>query len=205
MKAKRQSASQPPGGALTQHVRHEPYQHWTEEQTDDLIARIAVGERLADIAASHNVTRWAVIQHLYGNPHRSARARDAQAMACLLWDQLAEDVIRNAPADPIEIQRARELAQHYRWRASRLAPALYGDRVEIKSQDEPAAIPVRDLLQAAAEIAQLHGISLVPPRPAIECELRRLHPGPAAGPDDRRNTQQVIGATMVTRDGDRDP
>jgi len=43
----------------------------------------------------------------------------------------AEEVLLNSPPDKIEIQRARELAQHYRWMASKRNPRKYGDKLDI--------------------------------------------------------------------------
>jgi hypothetical protein len=45
-----------------------------------------------------------------------------------MWDEKAETVLVDA-ADPFELAKARELAQHYRWRAKAVAPREYGDKV----------------------------------------------------------------------------
>ena len=46
-----------------------------------------------------------------------------------MWDERAGDVIQQA-ADPFELAKAKELAHHYRWRASKIAPRDYGDRIQ---------------------------------------------------------------------------
>lgn len=42
----------------------------------------------------------------------------------------AEEALINAPADKNELYRARELAQHYRWLASKRNPNRFGDKLE---------------------------------------------------------------------------
>jgi hypothetical protein len=60
---------------------------------------------------------------------RPARAREARAKASSAWDEKAERGIAEA-SDAFELAKAKELAHHYRWRASKIAPKLYGDKVQ---------------------------------------------------------------------------
>ena len=57
-----------------------------------------------------------------------ARAREARIHAARIWDEKALSVVEQA-LDLFELQRAKELAHHYRWRASKTAPKDYGDKV----------------------------------------------------------------------------
>lgn len=50
------------------------------------------------------------------------------------YASMAEEALRNSPADKIEIQRARELAHHYRWMASKRNPKRYGDRLDVDAK-----------------------------------------------------------------------
>jgi hypothetical protein len=43
----------------------------------------------------------------------------------------AEEVLMSAPADKYELQRARDLAHHYRWMAAKRNPKKYGDKIDI--------------------------------------------------------------------------
>jgi hypothetical protein len=54
--------------------------------------------------------------------------REARAKSAKVWDEKAEQVVRDAP-DKFELEKARELAHHYRWRAKAIAPRDYGDKV----------------------------------------------------------------------------
>lgn len=52
----------------------------------------------------------------------------------------AEEVLLTAPADKNELYRARELAQHYRWLASKRNPKRFGDRLEVDQKTEATII-----------------------------------------------------------------
>lgn len=50
------------------------------------------------------------------------------------YASMAEEALRNSPADKIEIQRARELAHHYRWMAAKRNPKRYGDKLDVDAK-----------------------------------------------------------------------
>lgn len=81
------------------------------------------------IAQEVGVTTGQLSQWIAGDDKHSARAREARIHAARIWDEKALEVIEKA-LDPFELQRARELAQHYRWRASKTAPKDYGDKLQ---------------------------------------------------------------------------
>ena len=95
---------------------------------DGVTERLSTGVTLTQIAKDAGVSIGFLLQWIAADENRSARAREARAQAAKLWDEKALDVIEQA-ADPFELQRARELAQHYRWRASKAAPKDYGDKM----------------------------------------------------------------------------
>ena len=63
----------------------------------------------------------------------SARVREALDYSADSFSDKAEAVLIEAESLPTEIQRARELAQHYRWKASKRSPKRFGDKVDITS------------------------------------------------------------------------
>ena len=95
---------------------------------DSIAEMLANGVTLTAIAKDAGVSIGYFLQWIAADDERSARAREARIHAAKLWDEKALDVIEQA-ADPFELQRARELAQHYRWRASKAAPKDYGDKM----------------------------------------------------------------------------
>jgi len=99
----------------------------TEEQ---ILERIEDGENLASIAASVGKNRSMLTRWIAQDEQRSARARTVRALAAAAWDEMAQEGIRDA-ADPFELARAKEMAHHYRWRASKVAPKEYGDKLDV--------------------------------------------------------------------------
>lgn len=95
-----------------------------------ILARISGGETITEIALSLKMSRPLLCAWLDGDPDRSARARDARTRAAAAWDEKAEITIASA-SDGFELSKAKELAHHYRWRSSKIAPREYGDKVDV--------------------------------------------------------------------------
>lgn len=89
---------------------------------------IISGESMTKIAAQIGVHVSTLIEWTEDDPKRSARMREARQHSGRIWDEKAEQGIITA-ADKFELEKARELAHHYRWRAKAIAPREYGDRV----------------------------------------------------------------------------
>ena len=79
----------------------------------------------AKIGVSEGLLRWWLDQDVA----RSARARETRVLTAGMWDEKSEEVIEKAD-DPFQLDKAKQLAHHYRWRASKIAPADYGDKVK---------------------------------------------------------------------------
>lgn len=104
---------------------------------DAIIDMIYDGNMLSDIARKIGVSKSS-LNEWYSQGERLARINAARIAAAERWDELAVQVLTEAPSDKNEIARARELAQHYRWRASKLSPKLYGDRLTTEHTGTPA-------------------------------------------------------------------
>lgn len=86
-------------------------------------------------------------------PENSARVKEARRVTAKLWEERAEQVLKDAgKAVPrtalcygqelnFELAKAKELAHHYRWRAKMIAPREYGDGVTLRG-DKDNPIPV---------------------------------------------------------------
>lgn len=72
-----------------------------------------------------------LLHWIISDPGRSARVRECRSEAAIVWDERCELMLAGA-ADPFELAKARELAHHYRWRASKIAPRIYGDHARIE-------------------------------------------------------------------------
>lgn len=73
-----------------------------------------------------SLARW-----IAGNPMREARVAAARQTSADAFAEKAETVLVEAKTK-IEISRARELASHYRWMASKTNPKRFGERLEVE-------------------------------------------------------------------------
>lgn len=89
------------------------------------------GLSISQVAATVGKPRSSLWNWIEADPVRSVRAREARSVSAERWDDLSVAVIEDA-GDPFALAKAKELAHHYRWRASKIAPAIYGDKVEQK-------------------------------------------------------------------------
>jgi hypothetical protein len=95
---------------------------------DEICADIRDGTSLTVIAQKIGVSIGLLSLWLSKDVERSARAREARVLTARLWDEKAESVINDA-TDPLSLEKGKQLAHHYRWRASKIAPGSYGDKV----------------------------------------------------------------------------
>lgn len=97
---------------------------------DRLMQGMADGTTMTALAAEIGVSIGMLCTWVAADPERSARAREARIHAARVWDEKALITLESA-CDPFELARAKEMAQHYRWRASKTAPRDYGDKLEL--------------------------------------------------------------------------
>lgn len=93
---------------------------WMYDQILDLRSLSEIAQE-AGVALS-TLTRWVA-----SDLERSARVREARRLAAEAWVERAEQVVSVAK-NGFELQRARELAHHYRWKASKINPQ-FNDKV----------------------------------------------------------------------------
>lgn len=123
-------------------------------------AAIRDGNSLAEIARRTGVLRSSLTEWLQAEPERLARARDARAESAWHWDEKAEKLLADAK-DPTQVPRARELAMHYRWRASKIAPRTYGDRLEVNQTVTVQTMTDEQLLERIQQLTRGAGAPLI--------------------------------------------
>lgn len=94
---------------------------------------------LTEIARDAAVGLSTLSSWIAASPERSARVRDARRLAAEAWVERAEQVVLDAK-NGFELQRARELAHHYRWKASKISPQ-FNDKV-VQEHTGPGGGPV---------------------------------------------------------------
>ena len=111
------------------------------EIQDRLVAEIQTGRSLRQVCGDEGmpdirtVTRWLVADADFA--HRYARARMAQAD--VLFDRM-EAVEEAVSAGTMDSHAARVVLDSMRWRASKLAPKVYGDRLDVSVSDSRISI-----------------------------------------------------------------
>jgi hypothetical protein len=82
----------------------------------------AIAKKLhIDLHNLHNFT---------SSEQHSARVREALTTSADTFAEMAEDIMIKARMNQWSLVKARELAQHYRWMASKRRPKSYGDKVQ---------------------------------------------------------------------------
>jgi hypothetical protein len=75
------------------------------------------------------------------NPEHSARIKEVRQASADMDSDRAEQVLIESEGTMAEVTRARELAQFYKWRASKKAPKYYGDKLETESTQSESYQP----------------------------------------------------------------
>lgn len=111
---------------------------------EEVLESILEGKTFREIAKIHNVGLSTLHRFINSEEH-SARARNAMEISASSYADKAEEVLILAENDRGELMRARELAQHYRWKAGKRSPKKYGDKVDVTTGGDkiaPQSIPL---------------------------------------------------------------
>lgn len=96
---------------------------------DWVLEQVVSGQSLQNIAALADVSIGSLVNWLSRDAERERLVLDARRRMAVLWDEQALALIESAKT-PLELQRAQQMAWHLRWRASKMAPRVYGDKVQ---------------------------------------------------------------------------
>lgn len=120
---------------------------------DKVIDLIHDGYSLTHIARKCDVARSALCAWIDAKSDRSARVKLARMEAADAYADKAEDALLEAGDTPIALQRARELAHHYRWVASKRNPGAFGDRMKAEVEHS-GSVDVSVSIEQAKAIAE---------------------------------------------------
>ena len=113
--------------------------------------QIVSGKNMNVVAKLAGVSRRSVYRWLAADADRFNQAQEARLISAEAFDDLAEQCIKEAKS-PLAVDKAKALAPHYRWRASKIAPKTYGDRQELVGAGGEPLIPKVDPIDAARRI-----------------------------------------------------
>lgn len=124
----------------------------TNEKIDEIIELIVDGLTFRDIAKKYDLSLSGLHNFLSKTEH-SARVKTAMALSADGYADKAEEVLSDIKPKSTyaELQRARELAQHYRWKSAKRNPRRYSEKVDITSDGEKLASPVINVLPPSHE------------------------------------------------------
>jgi hypothetical protein len=138
---------------------------YVAEQVTDiqqrLVAEIQTGRSLRQVCTDEGmphfttVLRWVALDADFASKY--ARARTAQADT--LFDRM-EAVEEAVAAGTMDSHAARVVLDSMRWRASKLAPKVYGDRLDVSVSDNRISISGA-LLAAQSRLALMHDAAQV--------------------------------------------
>lgn len=137
---------------MTQAGRGESQQKLDAEGMDAICDRIVEGQTYTAICASVGVSMGAFLAWLAADMERSQRARDSRIISAQAIDEQAQEAIRSAK-DQFDLQKARELAVHLRWKASKIAPRDYGDKLQVEANVTHNNLSDDELQKRSAELA----------------------------------------------------
>lgn len=95
---------------------------------DEICELIVAGNSITAIAKGLGVPHSHLLMWIERDQDRSVRAREARRVTAQLWDEQATALIAKA-GNSLDLAKAKEIAHHYRWRASKISPKIYGDKV----------------------------------------------------------------------------
>lgn len=96
---------------------------------DVVVQRVIEGRSYREIASEFGVAVSTLHDWIEADPERSHACACARERSAQTWDEKAVEEIELA-TNQFELQKARELAVHYRWRAKAVNPRRYGDKVQ---------------------------------------------------------------------------
>lgn len=133
-----------------------------------LCDRVVDGETLTAICDDIGVNRGSLRRWVALDEKRMKAMHEARVASAQAFDELAEKEIRAAKSK-MALSRARELAHHFRWRASKAAPKEYGDKVELSGDKNAPLVLEMGISRRPAltreEWLAAHGVG-TPARPA---------------------------------------
>ena len=100
------------------------------KQTDEIIKRLELGERLSKVTKDKNLPDASTV-YKYCRDSKELHEKIMQARQTGVWtllDKIAEDM--EIPKTPQETHFLREKYSHIRWLASKLAAKTFGDKIQ---------------------------------------------------------------------------
>jgi len=129
-----------------------PEQRLDAVGVDWVCDQICAGNSQTAIANTLQVGIATLSRWIAGDLERSARVREARIAAARTFDDMAEQALMDAK-DPFSLAKARELASHYRWKASKFSPREFGEKIEIDQRTTITDLTDEEINARLAQLA----------------------------------------------------
>ena len=145
---------------------------------DQIMVQLELGRSLVQVCKEpglpdrETISRWIRDEPGYAAKYAYARAMQADT----LFSEMA-DVEAKVQAGTMDSHAARVVLDSMRWRASKLAPKVYGDRLDVSVSDNRISISGA-LLAAQSRLALMHDAS------HVQDVQTKPDQGEGAGPSD---------------------
>lgn len=113
-----------------------------DSHIDSILELLIQGVHYREIANQYNTSLFSLFKYLHCEKH-SARVKEAREYAAHILVDKAELLLAQAKDNPSWMMAARELAHHYRWKASMIYGRQYAQKkVEIPQESEKKTITI---------------------------------------------------------------
>jgi hypothetical protein len=131
---------------------------YTQELAESILEELAQGKSLVQVCSAdempglRTVMRWAKENDDFGTQYAHAREAQAEIMDDKILTTADGTNAENAAAQRVKVDA-------YKWRASKLAPKRFGDKIDVTSGDKPVgemdetaiAVRIASLLRSGLE------------------------------------------------------
>lgn len=127
---------------------------YSDEVAEAIAERLATGESLASICEDkampslRTAIRWSKEHETFGTVYAHAREAQAEEMDRKILDAASEATAENAAAARVKIDA-------YKWRAARLNPQRYGDKIDVTTGGEKVTMDETAVAVRAAALLKM--------------------------------------------------
>lgn len=118
----------------------------TDQQIVDKAVDLIIEGKTYRVIAKKLGMKLSTMADFFARDEHSARIKMALKTSADSFADMAEQVLKDAKFSSnkfdYDLRKARELAQHYRWKSAKRNPAGYGDKLDVTSDGKKISAPV---------------------------------------------------------------
>lgn len=102
---------------------------------DKIVDYIIEGKTFREISKLTGIKLSTLHDNISKDEH-FARVQSALAISADTYAEKGEEVLKKAKGNSVEIARARELSQYYRWKSAKRNPKKYSDKIDVTTDNK---------------------------------------------------------------------